>query len=41
MTGFFGLSGVELRVGEVEVDAGFCGAGVVGAGMEAGDFDLS
>lgn len=41
MTGRLGLSGEELRGGGDVVDTGFDGAGVVGAGIDAGDFVLS
>lgn len=42
VAGFFGLSGVGLRFGEEVVEvAGFDGAGAVGAGIEAGDLDVS
>lgn len=40
-TGRFGLSGSGFIGGAVVVDTGFAGAGVVGAGIEAGDFVLS
>lgn len=40
-TGRLGLSGSELRGGGDDVETGLAGAGVVGAGIEAGDFVLS
>lgn len=40
-TGRLGLSGSELRGGGDVVETGFVGRGVVGAGIEAGDFVLS
>lgn len=39
-TGRLGVSGLGLRVGGVS-ETGFAGAGVDGAGIEAGDFVVS